>query len=169
MGTPCRQVPALEIKLGARVEIRRARGEDAGLLTDIAHAAKRHWGYPESWICAWAVALTVTNDYIDAHPTFVAVANADIVGFCALILEPDGAQLDHLWVLPKAMGGGVGRALFVQAETAARAAGATYLRIVGDPHAEGFYQRMGASVYGWEPAPMDRRERFLPLLKKVLE
>ena len=150
------------------VEIRRARSEDAGLLTDIAHAAKRHWGYPESWICAWAAALTVTPDYIDAHPIFVAVANEEIVGFCALILEPDGAWLDHLWVLPTAMGGGVGRALFVQAETTARAAGATCLRIVGDPHAEGFYRRMGASVYGREPAPMDGRERFLPLLRKEL-
>lgn len=150
------------------MKILRARVEDDGTLTAIAHAAKRHWGYPESWICAWATALTVTPDYIDAHPTFVAVTNGEIVGFCALILEPDGARLDHLWVLPKAMGGGVGRALFVQAETAARAAGATCLRIVGDPHAEGFYQRMGASVYGRKPAPMDGRERFLPLLRKEL-
>lgn len=152
-----------------KIRIRRAGRDDAGALTAVAHAAKRHWGYPESWIRAWVAALTVTPEYIGAHPTFVAVTNADIVGFCALILEPDGARLDHLWVLPKAMGGGVGRALFVQAETAARAAGATCLRIVGDPHAERFYQRMGASVYGWEPAPIDGRERFLPLLRKELE
>jgi predicted N-acetyltransferase YhbS len=155
--------------MASDIRIRRARGDDAGALTDIAHAAKRHWGYPESWIRAWAAALTFTPDYIDTHPTFVAVKNDEIVGFCALILEPDGARLDQLWVLPKAMGGGVGRALFVQAETAARAAGATCLRIVGDPHAEGFYQRMGASGYGREPAPMDGRERFFPLLRKVLE
>lgn len=151
------------------MKILSARGEDGGTLTDIAHVAKRHWGYPEGWIRAWAAALTVTPEYIGAHPMFVAVANEEIVGFCALILEPDGAQLDHLWVLPKAMGSGVGRALFVQAETAARAAGATCLRIVGDPHAEGFYRHMGASVYGREPAPMDGQERFLPLLRKELE
>jgi len=78
----------------------------------------------------------------------VAVASEEIVGFRALILEPDGARLDHLWVLPKAMGSGVGRALLGQAETTARAAGATSLRIAGDPHAEALDRRMGANIDG---------------------
>ena len=32
------------------IEIRRAQPNDAETLTNIAHAAKRHWNYPEHWI-----------------------------------------------------------------------------------------------------------------------
>jgi len=37
--------------------IRPAAVEDAGALTVIAQAAKRHWGYPEPWLAAWATVL----------------------------------------------------------------------------------------------------------------
>jgi hypothetical protein len=35
------------------MQIVRAKPEDAETLTEIAHAAKRHWDYPERWIEAW--------------------------------------------------------------------------------------------------------------------
>ncbi|MCL4530843.1 MAG: hypothetical protein M1485_06230 [Chloroflexi bacterium] len=35
------------------IEIRRALPEEADALTEIAIAAKRHWGYPERWIEIW--------------------------------------------------------------------------------------------------------------------
>lgn len=150
------------------MKIVRARSEDAGTLTAVALASKRHWGYPESWLRRWEEALTVTPDYIGSHPTYAAVADQKIVGFCALRIDPEEALLDHLWVLPSAMGSGIGRALFVQAEKIAREAGTACLKIVGDPHAEGFYRRMGATIYGQEAAPMDGQARFLPLLEKIL-
>lgn len=150
------------------MKIVRARAEDAVALTAIALAAKRHWGYPEDWLCRWAEVLTVTPEYVGIHPTFAAVADEQIVGFYALLIQPGQALLDHLWVVPPAMGGGIGRELFVHAEMVARDAGAVRMKIVGDPHAEGFYRRMGATLYGWEPAPMEGQERFLPLLEKVL-
>jgi len=76
--------------------------------------------------------------------------------------------LDHLWVDPGMLRRGVGRALFEAAEQAARTAGARTLRLTGDPHAEGFYCRMGATVYAREPAPMDGHDRYLPLFEKTL-
>jgi GNAT superfamily N-acetyltransferase len=150
------------------MRIIRARPEDADTLTTIALAAKRHWGYPEHWIERWREVLTVTPADVNAHPTFAAVVDERIVGFCAVHLRLDAAVLEHLWVLPEAMGQGVGRTLFAHAETIAREHGATCLKIVGDPHAGKFYERMGASVYGQEPADMDGTPRFLPLLEKAL-
>jgi ribosomal protein S18 acetylase RimI-like enzyme len=150
------------------MKIVRAQPEDADALTNVALAAKRHWGYPEDWIRRWEEALTVTPLYVRAHPTYVAQGDKKIVGFCALLVQPGEAVLDHLWVLPAAMGMGVGRALFLHAEKIAREAGAIRMKIVGDPHAEGFYRRMGARVYGREPAAMDNQARFLPLLEKAL-
>lgn len=150
------------------MKIVRVGPEDAAVLTGVAFAAKRHWGYPESWIHRWTDMLTVTPDYLETNPAFGASVDGTIAGFYALQFHATEAQLDHLWVLPPAMRRGLGRALFEHAEKTAREAGATTLKIEGDPHAEGFYHRMGAVVYGQRAAPMDGQERFLPLLKKVL-
>lgn len=153
---------------GPNMIVVRALAEHANALTTIAVAAKRHWQYPDSWIRRWEGVLTITPEYIRQHPTFVAVVDDELVGFCALQFETGDALLDHLWVLPSAMKRGIGRALFQYAEAIARASGAMRLKIVGDPHAELFYFRMGATVYGREPASMDGQERFLPLLEKAL-
>ena len=51
---------------------RAARLEEAAQLSAIAHAAKRHWGYPEAWIQHWRLTLTITPEYIARNPTFVA-------------------------------------------------------------------------------------------------
>lgn len=151
------------------IEITRARPEDAAALTRIARAAKAHWGYPPAWIEHWHPALTLTPDYIAAHPTFIAVRDNHILGFHALQFRTTtDVILDHLWVLPATMRTGIGRTLFEHAEQLARQSGATRLEIVGDPHAEGFYLRMGATLYGHQPAPVDGQPRFLPLLEKSL-
>ena len=142
--------------------------EDADALTEIAFAAKRHWRYPENWIRQWQEALTITPEYVATNPAFVAVLQGEIVGFGAVQIGAGEAVLDHLWVLARFMGRGVGRALFQHAEEIARASGAARMKIVGEPHAEQFYSRMGAKVYGREPAGMDGEARFLPLLEKSL-
>ena len=150
------------------MQIERAAADDARTLTEIAFAAKRHWQYPETWIRRWENVLTITPEYIVRHPTFVAAIDGESAGFYALQIEASDAWLDHLWVRPSFMRRGVGRALFRHAEEFARAAGAKRLKIVGDPHAELFYTRMGATVYGQQSARMDGTDRYLPLLEKSL-
>lgn len=150
------------------MKIVRALPEDAAALTKVALAAKGHWGYPREWMRRWEGALTVTPEYIAANPTYAAVVDEEIVGFCALQVRSAEALLDHLWVLPVAMRKGVGRALFTHAEKIAREHGVVSLKIVGDPHAEGFYLRMGASLHGREDATINGQPRFLLLLEKAL-
>jgi GNAT superfamily N-acetyltransferase len=150
-----------------------AAADDAPVLTTIAHAAKRHWGYPEDWIRRWADTLTLTPDYLARHAVFVARETTEeqpsIVGFHALIFDHGEAQLDHLWVRPETIGKGIGRALFKHAEQLARRRGAHRLWVESDPHAEGFYQRMGLTLVGRLPAPIDCEPgRTLPLLEKRL-
>jgi GNAT superfamily N-acetyltransferase len=150
------------------VKIVRALPEDAAELSALARAAKAHWGYPETWLRSWGGVLTLTPAYIRAHPKFAAVSEGRIVGFFAAVMRGDDALLEHLWVLPAEMGKGVGRLLFESAEAHARTAGAARLKVECDPHAEGFYVRMGAVKRGHVPAPMEGLERFLPLLEKAL-
>jgi len=150
------------------MRIEASRPADAPALTRIAHEAKRHWGYPERWIRRWRAQLTVTAAYVRANPTYGAVEGREIVGFCALRLDGDRAHVDHLWVIPAAMGRGVGRRLFRRCEERAARAGASRLCIESDPNAEGFYLAMGAAAAGRKAAPMDGRRRYLPLLEKRL-
>lgn len=146
----------------ATLHIRRARTRDATALTRIAHAAKRHWGYPEEWIALWRADLTLSAGFIDAHPVYAAWRGADIVGLYALSCDGAAVELEHMWVDPPHMGGGVGARLFAHAAATARALGGATLSIASDPHAEGFYRRMGARRIGEvASAPGDRR---LPVL-----
>jgi GNAT superfamily N-acetyltransferase len=143
--------------------------ETAEALTEIAVAAKSHWGYPPGWLNRWRKELTITPGYLANHTAFTAVLEGRMAGFYALHLAAGEALLDHLWVRPSCMRQGVGRALFEHAEATARKGGARCLKITGDPNAEEFYVRMGAKLYGRQPAAMDERERFLPLFEKALQ
>jgi GNAT superfamily N-acetyltransferase len=97
------------------MNIARAKPDDADTLTAIAHAAKRHWGYPESWIALWRDGLTIRPEFIAANVAFIAIEDQLPVGFYILTTEVGGIHLDHLWMVPAAMRRGIGRALFEHA------------------------------------------------------
>jgi N-acetylglutamate synthase-like GNAT family acetyltransferase len=144
------------------LHIRRANPDEADALTEIAHAAKRHWGYPENWIEHWKDDLTITSEFIADHETFVAVAGEEIVGCCALVLSESMAELEHLWIKPEHIGAGVGRALFLHTTERARNLGLPALEISSDPNAEGFYQRLGATRTGDIQSEIEGTPRVLP-------
>ena len=147
------------------MQIVRATPKHAETLTEIAHAAKRDWGYPESWIAAWGDTLTMRPEFIAANIAYCAVNDDRIAGFYVLAQADDGIQLDHLWILPSVMGRGIGRALFDHAAAEARTLGADLIRIEADPNAEGFYQRMGAVRVGTRVSYIEGERRELPLLE----
>jgi len=148
--------------------VRRAMAAEAGTLTVIAYAAKRHWGYPESWIARWSDVLTITPDFIRSHPVHVALHGDAIAGFHTILVEGERASLEHLWVLPEHMGQGVGSRLFRHALDTAVALGARTLTIESDPYAEAFYMHMGARRTGARDASVDGTPRVLPILEIAL-
>ena len=150
------------------MEITRARPDDAETLTQIAHAAKRHWGYPETWIAAWRDILTMRPEFIAANVAYIAVENARPVGFYVLTKEPDGLHLDHLWILPSSMGRGIGRALFEHAAAEVKRLGFRSMKIEADPNAEAFYKRMGAVRLGTSTSEICGERRELPRLELLL-
>jgi len=143
--------------------IRSATGDDADALTDLAHRAKAHWGYPSSWMREWDPQLTIIPGYLEAHDVWLAERDGVIVGMCAL--EDRGARwnLEHVWVEPSAHGGGIGRALVMEALAEARRRHPGVVELLADPYASGFYKRLGARHTGQVPAPMPgARDRTLP-------
>ena len=132
------------------IAIRRARADETGLLSDLAFRSKAHWGYPRDWLERWRPELTVTPQALVAAQTFVAVAETSLLGF--YLFTPthraDTCELDFLFVEPTAIGRGVGQALFAHACTTARGLGYRSMVWGSDPHADGFYWRMGARTMG---------------------
>jgi GNAT superfamily N-acetyltransferase len=149
----------------------RATPVQAGILTRIAFAAKRHWGYPERWIQLWAPLLTITPESIQRHETYVAWIDEEDeqpAGFCAISQAGERASLEHLWVLPEYMGKGIGAALFKHIISRCQELGARVLEIESDPNAQGFYERMGAKKVGEVVGEVDSQTRILPLLEMRL-
>lgn len=146
------------------MQIVRANPEDSEALTEIAHAAKRHWGYSERWIESWRDILTMRPEFIAANVAYSAIDEDGPVGFYLLTTEADGLHLDHLWIAPHAMGHGIGRSLFEHAVGQARGLGHQELKIEADPNAEGFYARMGARRVGVTVTTIGDQRRELPRL-----
>jgi GNAT superfamily N-acetyltransferase len=147
------------------MKIVRATAEDADMLTRIAHAAKRHWGYPENWIESWRDVLTMRPEFIIGNISYCAVEDDRVIGFYVLTKEDDGIHLDHLWILPSRMRRGIGQVLFEHAAAEARKLGVASIKIEADPNAEGFYQRMGAARVGTTQGEIEGEPRELPLLE----
>ena len=143
--------------------IRNGVRADADKLTEIAQVAKQHWGYPRTWLKRWQADLTVTPQYIDEHPVYVAECNRHIAGFVGLDMQDVEAEIDHLWVLPEYMGLGIGRQLVCCALDHCKSCGLERLKVASDPNAAEFYCRMGAVHQGQvESTPVPRK---LPVLQ----
>jgi len=131
--------------------IRRARPDEADMLTALAWRAKAHWGYDAEFMDRVSDAMTLSSADVDAHEVWVLEAQTGAVGFVRVIMS-DPAELEDMWVEPAAMGAGHGRRLFEHAVGIARAAGASALELDADPNAVGFYERMGMERIGETPS-----------------
>ena len=151
--------------MNRELTIERARAEHAEALTKIALAAKRHWGYPERWMEIWTPSLTMTPAYIAHHETWMASLDEEPVAFYSLKLDAEAWWLDNLWVRPDAMGQGIGALLLRHARRRARRVGASALRVESDPHAVGFYVKMGARRVGERQSEVNGQPRVLPILE----
>jgi GNAT superfamily N-acetyltransferase len=81
-------------------------------------------------------------------------ADGEVAGIVALVPgeRPDTLDLDKLFVEPRWIRTGVGRALIAHAVAEARRRGARRLTILSEPYAAGFYERNGARLIGQAPS-----------------
>jgi GNAT superfamily N-acetyltransferase len=137
---------------------RRASPDDADALTELTIASKAHWGYDETFMDMARASLTITRDYLEANDCWIAEVDGRTIGWFSLVAIADGFLLDNFFLMPASIGTGVGRVMWDQAVDRARALGAKRLTLEADPHAAGFYQRMGARLTGSAKAPSTGRE-----------
>ena len=144
--------------------------EEAAALSDLCVRSKAVWGYEDSFMALARSVLQVGVKQIAAGDVWVATtADGSLAGIVALAPgeQPDTLDLDKLFVEPRHIRAGFGRALLDHATQEARRRGATRLTILADPYAAPFYERRGARRIG--EAPSDAIPgRMVPLYEIVL-
>lgn len=150
--------------------IRPARIEEAAALSDLCVRSKAVWGYDDSFMALARGVLQVGVRQIAAGDVWVATtADGSVAGVVALAPgeQPGTLDLDKLFVEPRHIRAGFGRALLDHATREAKRRGATRLTILADPYAAAFYKRSGARRIG--EAPSDAIPgRLVPLYEIAL-
>ncbi len=147
-------------------QITKAISTDTHRLTEIAWQSKKHWNYPAAWMELWRKGLTITPEMIAKHDVFkLLLEDGRIVGYCVLITEEEVLWVEHLWVLPTAIGNGFGTQLLQTALKQTVKPIHKKIKVVSDVNAEVFYQKMGfETVSQYESVP---KGRFLPVMERI--
>lgn len=134
------------------VRIRPALADELGELSDLALRSKAVHGYSPEFLEACREELTITPARLADETILVAEQSGRRLGFVAVAVENDSAELMDLFVEPDQRGSGVGSLLLETAVETARSAGAIRLEIEADPHAEDWYRKRGAERIGETPS-----------------
>ncbi len=124
--------------------IRSAKMNEGPRITAVALRSKAHWGYSQDFLDACVPDLTIDEAYIRLNPVFVAEWHNRIIGFYSIVRESDGEYLDNMFILPEYMGKGLGKTLWDHAVMEFLKRKVHTFKLVADPFACGFYQKMGA-------------------------
>jgi len=153
------------------VRIRKAKTAEASLLTDLTVRSKAHWGYSKHFMEACRDELVLSKEKLKNPSNIYMVAESDneLIGYYGL--EPVSEteiELSALFIEPRIIGKGLGKALLFHAMSAAIELGGKELTLQSDPNAEGFYLANGG-------VPTGRREslsfpgRYLPTFSIPLQ
>ena len=145
------------------IQIRRVIPREATALSQIAFAAKAHWGYPKHWLEIWKPQLTFSLEYFEENESWVAEADGNPIAFYTLQEKDGNSWIENLWVSPEVMGQGVGKKLFLYAVALSCQRGYKTLQLEADPNAVGFYEKMGMYKIGERHSEVEGQLRILPI------
>lgn len=149
-------------------QIRPSLPEEADVLSEIAFSAKAHWAYPERWMEIWKPQLMFSRDYFEENESWVAETHGTPIAFYTLQEKAGSAWLENLWVSPEWIGQGVGKELFLHAVEICCQRGDPALQLEADPHAVGFYEKMGMHKIGERHSEVEGQPRILPIMEMKL-
>ncbi|WP_045827123.1 GNAT family N-acetyltransferase [Teredinibacter turnerae] len=132
------------------------------LLRDTLISSKGYWGYTQGQLEQWRANLNFEDAYIARNIVKLVLDDTGVIGFFALI-RGEVNELDHLWLLPRAIGKGYGNRVFEQILTEFVLLDITEFYLTSDPNAEGFYLKKGAFKVG--EVYSEPQNRMLPRLK----
>lgn len=129
--------------------IRPARPDEQTALESLQRRASLNNPGDRDALLANPDAIALPIEQILDGCVFVAEVDGLVAGFAAVVSRAEGgAELDALFVEPHLWKRGIGRRLVDHVADVARARTASFLHVVGNPHAEGFYTSCGFRVTG---------------------
>ncbi len=135
------------------------------LLRDTLITSKGYWGYSQEQLEKWRSNLKFEVEYVARNTVKLIYKENELIGFFAIV-KGNGDELnelDHLWLLPKAIGKGYGNQVFERILSECKTLEIADFYIVSDPNAEGFYLKKGAIKVG--EVYSEPQKRMLPKLK----
>jgi len=131
------------------VSIRLARYDEQEMLEALQRRASLNNPGDRDALLTHPDAIELPVEQITSGCVFVAEREGVVAGFAAVVPRPDGgAELDALFVEPHLWKQGIGRRLVAHVVDIARTRAATFLHVIGNPHAEGFYTSCGFRTAG---------------------
>jgi N-acetylglutamate synthase-like GNAT family acetyltransferase len=142
-----------------------AEAKHVELLRDTLISSKGYWGYSQEQLEQWRSNLRFEDEYVSRNTVKLILDESDVIGFFAIV-KGDINELDHLWLLPKAIGKGFGNLVFDKILSECKILDITEFYIISDPDAEGFYLKKGALKVG--EVYSEPQKRMLPKLKYLV-
>jgi GNAT superfamily N-acetyltransferase len=141
--------PEVKPASATAVSVRDARSDERHALEALQWRASLHNTGDRAALLAHPDAIELPRSQIDAGDVRVVERGGAVAGF-AVLLAPSCAVcvLDGLFVEPEAMRAGLGRVLVEDAVRIARQRGAAGIEVIANPHAGGFYERLGFRSVG---------------------
>ncbi len=154
--------------------VRKAKIQDAEVLTEIGFNSKGYWSYPKEYYEIWSPELTITPDYIKSNDVFVFENDGKIIGYYSIVeLKDDlevsgitickGFWLEHMFIEPQSIGKGIGGEMFGHLRERCLSRSIHELNILADPNSVGFYEKMGCEYKSEYPSSI--RNRTTPYLQ----
>ena len=148
--------------------LRKAKTKDSKMLSRISYLSKSYWGYPTEYFDIWKDELTITRKYIEENTVYAYEIKNNILGYYSIVeLKEDleiskiiirkGFWLEHMFVIPKYIGQGIGTKMFIHIREICLSKGVHQLGVLADPNAKGFYEKMGCQYQDEFPSTIPNR------------
>lgn len=135
--------------------IRMADTADIKCLNSIMEQSKGYWGYDDDFMKKFMGRFGLNAGYISQKNTFVAASNNVDLGWYSFSRLEDGQlELDNFFLHPDYIGKRLGKMMWDQCIMSARNYTVPSFILWSDPHAEGFYEKMGCIKIGERQSPM---------------
>ncbi|CEG58554.1 GNAT family N-acetyltransferase [Legionella fallonii] len=141
---------------------RRAHTTDINIINTLIRESKGHWGYTETFLDEFMKQWGIKEHYIHTNEVVLLEKEKELISLFAFkINEEQLPELDLFFVHRNQIGKGIGKIMWQHVMHYAVEQNWTEFKIIADPHAEQFYQYMGAKNIGvFESFP----GRFVPAM-----
>ncbi|MCE3231288.1 MAG: hypothetical protein K0R52_1216 [Alphaproteobacteria bacterium] len=118
---------------------------DLPLINQLMRSGKAYWGYSEEALDRFMKVFGITDAaYFNKAFGFMAESGQDTIGYYLFKTDEQPPSLDYFFLNVRFIGQGYGRHLWNHCVVQSEKQGWTKFTFCADPHAQGFYEHMGA-------------------------